>query len=538
MRLEYIDAVGPNVTLVHKTTAPSAICPTCQQPSRRVHSRAERTVRDLPWQGIAVRWRLQLRRFFCQQANCARQTFTEPVTPALVRYARCTVRLNAALSQVGFFLGGEAGARLSAGLGMGVSPDTLLRLVRRAALPERPTPRVLGVDDWAWRKSYRYGTLLCDLERQHPVDLLPDRTADTLTAWLKAHPGVEIVSRDRAGAYAEGTREGAPEAIQVADRWHVLKNLGDALERLLNRKQKYLRQAATALAAVEVAASVEKSETAPDPIHDSDDGTAGTQAQRVSHARRLRRLARYNEIKTLHQQGVSLHQIAEQLHMSRRTVRHFLRADDFPERAQKPRPRLDRFVPYIQQRWAAGCHNAVQIWRELCAQGFRGGRSTVSDFVARLRSSLPPTERASQSRTSIAGTCAATPSPRRSAYLLLRAESERKPEEQAYCDRLLSLCPDVNTVVTLAQEFTQMVRAQKAETFDTWLVTAKESGVAELRGFAIGLQQDKAAVLAALSQPWSTGPVEGHINRLKLIKRQMYGRANFDLLRQRVLQRV
>jgi transposase len=185
-----------------------------------MHARYERRLQDLPWQGRAVTVVVRARRFRCPAASCPCQTFAE-ILPGMARAARRTERLGEAQCQLGLALGGEAGARLAARLAMPTSPDTVLRLIQRSVLPPPSPPRVLGIDDWCWRRGQRYGTILVDLERNAVVDLLPDRETATVAAWLKRHGGIEAVARDRAGAYAEAVRQGAPEAVQVADRWRV-----------------------------------------------------------------------------------------------------------------------------------------------------------------------------------------------------------------------------------------------------------------------------------------------------------------------------
>jgi transposase len=232
-----------------RTAGSSAVCPECHTPSRRVHSRYLRKLADLPWQGIPVVLQLQSRRFFCLAVACPRRVFTQRLPNTAARYARRTKRSVAALDWIALAAGGEPGSRLARRLGWPVRGGTLLRQLRRrnAERSAAPVPRVLGIDDWAWRKGHRYATILCDLEAGRVVDLLPDRTTETVAEWLRMHPGVEIVSRDRASAYAEAARAGAPCAVQVADRWHLLRSLSEALETALGHHHRMLTQAAAAI---------------------------------------------------------------------------------------------------------------------------------------------------------------------------------------------------------------------------------------------------------------------------------------------------
>jgi transposase len=265
---------------------------------------------------------------------------------------------------------------------MGVSPDTLLRRVRQHRFPPPPIPRVLGLDDWALRKGHDYGTILVDLERRQPIALLPDREAATVAAWLKAHPGVEIISRDRASASAEAAHAGAPQAVQVADRWHLLKNMQEAVQRFMTRQQALIAQAATKVIARHLAP--------PADTHGLVSMLSSREAQDVQR-RRDRRYARYCRVMELHQQGVSQDGITEALGIHHATVRTYLRAGTFPERATyRLRSQLDPYVPYLHQRWADGCKNPTQLWREIVAQGYRGTPRMIRRYVTRLRQRVNP----------------------------------------------------------------------------------------------------------------------------------------------------
>jgi transposase len=232
----------PHLILVAAMMSPKSTCPDCRQPTERIHSSYPRTLADLPWATTPIELRLTVRRFFCRTCTCARQTFSERLPTIAPWYARTTTRLATAQAHTGLSLGGAAGARHLAHQGAPVSRNTLLRRVRSVPRPAGPEPEIIGIDDWAWRKGNRYGTIIVDLQRGCPIDLLEDRAAETVATWLQAHPDVKIIARDRAEAYAAGIRQGAPEATQVADRFHLLKNLAAALQEVFNGHHRELDQ--------------------------------------------------------------------------------------------------------------------------------------------------------------------------------------------------------------------------------------------------------------------------------------------------------
>jgi transposase len=530
VRLETLVADGDAITVVVTTRGDTARCPDCGAESAHLHSRKRRRLTDLPWQGLAVRLDLQLRRFYCRTPTCARRTFTERVPTVVAPYARRTRRLATVVEAIAFALGGEPGARLLAALGLALSPDTLLRAIEAAPLPATPTPRVLGVDDWARRRGQTYGTILVDLERRRPVDVLPDRSAATFAAWLAAHPGVEVISRDRGGAYAEGGRQGAPDAVQVADRFHLAKNVDDALERVLQRHRAALRRAA---AAAQPAAAAGAPTDPPPPAL-----RPALPAPPATPYRRQRQLL-YEEMVRLAAAGWSQAAIARQVGLHPVTVRAYLLAGGPPDlTARGPKPGACRgdHEAYLRERWRAGCHDGKALWGELREQGYRSSLRTVQRLVAGWRA---PDEPRRGKRP--AGLPAAPlppprpPSPRRVRWWLLLPAEERSAAQADFLAALLARCPEVAAAEALARDFLGLLRARDGSALDGWFGRAADSEVAEFRELAGGLAQDRPAVEAALTSPWSNGQVEGHVNKLKLVKRAMFGRAGFPLLRRRVL---
>ncbi len=521
------------VTVALASNRPAVACPACGSSSQRVHSRYRRTLADLPWQGLTVQLELAVRRFFCESAACPRRTFAEQFPGLAAVRGRRSDRLTTLFSAVGLVLGGEPGAHLVADLGLTTSPDTLLRLVRALSAPATTPVRVLGVDDWAKRRGHQYGTILVDLERHEVIDLLPDREAATLSAWLKQHPEVRIISRDRASAYAEGARDGAPQAVQVADRWHLLKNVGDALERLLQGQPTALRAATQAEAAPLAAAALPASEDAPGVVPPA--APAAAPRERGLGDQRLQK--RYEQVMTLASDGHGTRAISRQTGLSRVTVRKYLRAAACPVRT--PRASLlapgTRWEKRLRERWDAGCQNATTLWEELRAAGFPGSAGTVRRHVGawrlvRGRRGRPP----ALSGEHAAPAPAPVPSPRQVKWWLLGAPEALKEDQRAYVRRLLAALPLLATAQQVALAFGRVVRERDLAALGGWLRQAEESGVAELRGVAVGMRRDRAAIEAALLQPWSQGQTEGQVTRLKLVKRAMYGRGGLDLLRSRL----
>ncbi len=372
-------------------TSVGCACPRCGLHSSHIHSRYSRTLRDLPCHGSAVRICLRTHRFYCRAPDCPRRIFTQRLPVVVPPHGRQTCRQRKALLEIGYALGGEAGYRLAAQLGFNCSADTILRLLSQVPSAEHAGDvKVLGVDDWAWRRGHRYGTVLVDLERRRPIDLLPDRESDTLAKWLLAHPSVQAISRDRAGAYAEGARRGAPEAVQVADRFHLYCNLTQALQRVLERLALVLRQLELPSDSTLTDSTRLLNEAMqPDgrempPAREAAQPTPINTNRHQQECQRSweKQKARFDGVIAAYQEGVTICAISRKFGLSRTTVRRYVRTKELLERApRRRRSELDSFRGYLQKRWAEGCDNASQLCRELHQQGYVGGRSRVKEYV-------------------------------------------------------------------------------------------------------------------------------------------------------------
>lgn len=519
------------------TTSRNTECPVCHHLSGRIHSRYQRTIADLPWAGMAVKLLVQVRRFTCDNPTCERKLFCERLGCEVTAYARRTMRMTQHLYHLAMKLGGEAGTEIVSLLQMSVSASTLLRLMRRIKPVIAETPRVLGVDDWAKRKGQSYGTILVDLEKRQVVDLLPERSSEVLSEWLQTHPGVEIIVRDRAAEYKEGATQGAPAAIQVADRFHLLQNLTDMLRRICDRHPKQLRQAAKQATEslnqepsqpeFALLPALEETVSSSQPNEVADDSPSQTQDATETWGE-----LRFAEVKALQRQGLSQRAVAEQLKIHRQTVKKYWVLDACPQRqsGNQSVSSVTPYLAYVQQRWQEGCQNCQQLFEEIQKKGFTGSYMSVWRAVAKAikegRFQLTPKP-----------TVVVVPafSARKAAWLLTCQPDELDPFEKMLRQTLCQLCEEVNTAAEMALGFSKMVKERLADSFDDWLMQSERSSVGELKRFAVNLRRDYAAVKAALTEIWSNGQTEGQVHRLKLVKRQMYGRAKFDLLRLRVL---
>jgi transposase len=571
-----VEAVYPTksrLTLQISCTRKSASCPVCQQSSERVHGRYGRTVADVACGGRLVTLALTVRKFVCATPACPRRIFTERLPDLVQSYARMTNRLSQVLQTLGFATCGELGERFAPKLGMQVSGPTLLRRMRTCSYTPPASVAVLGIDDWAWKKGATYGTLLVDLESHKPIDLLPDRTAETAEAWLRTHPEVEIISRDRGGDYAAAARKGASQAQQVADKFHLLKNLRERLKDLMDRRASCLPEveeqrtdAVPAKAQGIKASRVHRAtaprgepeakkhyRTIPPTPYQRPPGVSYIELQK--QARRAKRSARYEDVRTLSGQGVSIREIARRLKLSRETIRRFLRAEEFPEIASGRRGQrgsiLNQYKPYIFQRWQQGCRNSVQLYDEIKTRGYSGSTSLLRNFLASLRKQHVEAGSAEVLTLDAATQTIAIPdslppkpcvarrmSSTRAAFLFVSHREKLDEKQRKYIEQIRKAHPDLEMAYQLGQGFVMMLAERRDTDLHSWLTQAEHSGLPEFKKMAKGIRLDYVAVKAAFSSEWSQGQVEAQVNCLKLQKRIVFGRANFDLLRLRVLCRI
>jgi transposase len=494
-------AAADRVVIWVRAKAHDCACPDCGERSRRVRSRYWRRPTDLPLGGRRVELRVMVRRFQCDAVLCPRRIFAERFAEdALAPLARRTERLDHIVHHLGLALGGRPAAAFAARLMTPVSNDTLLRVVRRRARPPADRLAVIGIDDFAWRRNHRYGTIVCDLERRRTVALLADREQATAEDWLRGHPGIAVVARDRGGGYGEAIAKALPGAVQVADRWHLMHNASQAF---LDAVRKSMRQIRRVIGAATIN---------PDLL---------TCAERLQYEGYLRREETNVAILALWKDGVPIKQIVKRTGHHRQTIRRIVRG----ERSDVFRPRqssLEAHLPWLDAQWEAGARNAAALWRQLRAQGFRGSARVVAEWATRRR----------QADRADAGSLARTPSARTLARLMTTSRDNLSRSESVTIAAVEEGVPSLVEAREVIADFHGMVRARAEAQLPAWIDRAANSLVGS---FANGIRRDIVAVHAAISSPWSNGQTEGQVTRLKLVKRQMYGRAKLDLLEARLI---
>ena len=541
LRVGQVEDTGDAVVIRACCRAAQARCPACGTVSSRVHGGYGRVVADGAVGGRPVLIALSVRRFRCPESSCAKVTFAEQAGGVSVRYRRRSVPLLGMLAGFGLELAGRAAARLAGTLGVPVHSSTVLRLVM--ALPDPPVtaaPEVTGVDDFALRKGHVYGTVVADAESGDVIDLLPDREAGTLEEWLNGHPGAEVICRDRAGAYAEGAAAGAPGAIQVADRWHLWHNLGEYAEKAVVAHRGCLTAAATG---------------APDgPAEDAAPGQQAPQDVRAAalppgpdglrdvHGRERALVSRTRErhaaVHELLQAGHSQREAAEILELSRNTVNRFARERDTARllvKATSRESKLDPFKPYINSRWNEGITSAAALHAEMAAtQGWTGNVQAVERYVRQFRTADGRTRAGRAARPVPAASM--VPKTRQITRWLLSRPSRLDADDQARLAAVTAACPHLDALAGHIRTFAEiMTRRQGLLALEDWLTAVEAGDLPELRSFANGIRRDQQAVTAGLALPYSSAAMEGNVNKIKMIKRQMYGRASFALLRKRVI---
>ncbi|GAA3380719.1 ISL3 family transposase [Streptomyces sannanensis] len=510
VEVEAVTAAFGTIEVVARGHAGGASCPDCGRFSGRVHDRYQRTLRDLPLadQGFVIR--LTVRRFICGSAGCPRRTFAEPFSRLTVPHSRFTTRLNRALERVGLALAGRAGARLAAQLGFGAGRMTLLRRVMALPDPRFSTPRVLGVDDFAIRRGQTYSTVLTSVEDHRVVDVLPTREAGPLAAWLDRHPGVEIICRDRASAYAEGARRGAPDALQVADRFHLWQGLGRAVETCVAAHRDCLRNP--------MPSGILPQDTPPASARPQNDAEpVGRRAERKKAAHAL--------VHEMLAQGHSRRAIARHLGWGLNTVLRYANAARWQDtiRENRPRPsRLDPYKPYLERRFTEGCTSVTRLHGELVAERAPVTYGMVRAHIATLRGAPSAASRRPPTVRQVTG-------------WLTRHPAALSEEDRVGLKDVLARCPELDTAAGHVRDFGEMLTGRLGATLPVWIDAVDASQLPGLTGFALHLLRDLDAVTAGLTLDWSSGSIEGAVNRIKKIKRQLYGRAGFELLRKMIL---
>ena len=526
LEITEIEMIDDIFTITAHSTRICPCCPLCNTPAQRFHSQYIRQIMDLPSGGNRICLQVLVRKCFCDVSMCARKIFAERLAPFVEPLARVTTRLFQVVQAIGLATGGMMGARLADRLGIRTSWMTVLR--RIMALSTEPVEKLseIGVDDFAFRRGHKYGTILVDMISHKVIDVLPDRKSETVAAWMSEHPEITLVSRDRGGDYATAARLGAPQAIQVADRFHLAKNLSEIVEVVLARIRPEIRQT------IQSEENLQEDDFLLTDWKPKSEG----EEQQAHLARQAERRDCYQQMMQWYEQGLPTRDIAHRSGVTRRTVQNW-RQKGAPY--EKPRrKRSSCFDPYAEQAIALvqnGTSSSLQVWHALRAQGFRGSYNTVHRFLE----TLPGYIKQRRGNVELSKTIPEHPlhnfKAQEAVWLFMRDPHDLDEKDQSILQALLQASPTAHTLYQLVQEFLTLLRQREGERLDAWLEKAKISQIGEFSRIVKSIERDKAAVQAGMTVPQNNGLVEGKVNKLKLLKRMMYGRAAFPLLRQRVL---
>jgi transposase len=515
--LDNIEIHGQRVVVHLHATSPTVACPQCGTAGSRVHSRYQRTIADVAFGGHSLVLKLQVRKWMCPEVSCTRKIFAERFPGFVQRYARMTDRLIKILQSVGVITNGADAAQIATSFGVPTTAKTIIRRVLQLPLPHEGEVAKVGIDEWAWKKGHRYGTILVDLERRRIVQLLAERSVETSTAWLRTHPEIDLVSRDRGKIFQEAATEGAPQAKQVVDRFHLQKNFAEALEKFFRKQDRVLKKVIQGYTGKK--RSAERTAV----------------SEKVAQERRARhrpRVSMHKRIWKLYRQGYHKEQIAQLVGVSSSTVYRSLEQEAPPPPRQRARSSsiVDPYLSYLTSRWNQGCHNVARLYEEIVAQGYTGTQRTLQ---MRLRPFRSQGTRPVSKQTVIWDK---PPSSRGVALMMVRPAQSRTREQTAYLDQLIQSNETTAVVFELVQDFGRLLRKREGQArLEQWKATVQASGIAELIAFVDGLTDDAEAVANGCSLTWSNGMVEGFINKVKWMKRSSYGQAGFPLLQRRVL---
>lgn len=519
--VDRVERTSAGTWVVFGSLAQRGICPGCGSRSRRRHGWRRRRLQDFPAQGQAVTIDLRVCRWRCMSRGCRSSTFSDQAPTVADPRARRTSRIAQIVEYIGHAAGGRPAERLMHRLSIPVSDDTILRVLKRKTPTKSLDLRAVGIDDWSWRKSTRYGTIMVDLERRCVVDVLEDRSVESCTEWLRNHPSIEIVSRDRCGLYSRAARDGAPQALQVADRFHLIQNLRTAIEEQVNMSGRMTGRAI---------------------LSDAENASAARHLRSARLAHRRSREEVFRTIHVLRKEGLSYSEIERRTGFKRRSVAKWLAFETPPDRRRAtPTPRSPRyFEDYLAQRWKEGHRTGRALFHDVKKQGYTGSFSNLERLLGAWRRVEKPTPK-SQAHPLPKQQPVRDPetghliSPIIAAALCIKPRGLLTVDQARKVDALKEGSDAFATMRSLAMRFKGILRGGHSEPLDQWIDDAIETGLIPIVRFASVLRRDLDAVRNAIELPWSNGQAEGQINRLKTLKRAMYGRAGAELLKARML---